>query len=75
MRPRTKLSGFDQELLRAIDQATTLRGPASSLFAVAVCRAGLDYCWAHYRLGVLEELGYVEVDRVGPGLPLLMRTL
>ena len=67
-----ELTHFDDDLLAAIRAAAGVDGAARSLFDVAVNRAGLDYSWAHYRLGALEALGYVQVERT-PGLPLVMR--
>jgi hypothetical protein len=75
MMPITQLSAFDRDLLEAIRAAAGADGTARSLFDVAVRRAGLDYDWAHYRLGTLEALGYVQVVRPGNGIPLIMRPL
>lgn len=69
-----ELTPFDQELMRAIQDCAGPDGVARSLFYVAVRVAGIDYAHAHHRLRVLEVLGYVHVDRPGPGLPLAMRT-
>jgi len=66
------LTGVDRALLAAIKEAARQDGSAVSLFDVAVRRAGLNYWWALYRLRGLELLGYVRVDRSGPGRPLVM---
>lgn len=70
-----QLTGVDEALLAAIHQAAGPDGSASSLFDVAVRRAGLNYWWALYRLRGLELLGYVRVERRGQGLPLVMHLL
>jgi len=67
-----ELTPFDEDLLAAIRAAAGDDGAARGLFDVAVRRAGLDYAWAHYRLGTLEALGYVQVERP-VGRPLVMR--
>ena len=67
-----ELAPFDQDLLAAIRAAAGDDGAARSLFDVAVRRGGLHYGWARYRLGTLELLGYVQVERT-PGLPMVMR--
>ncbi len=73
-RSLNELTPFDHELMRAIQDCAGHDGNAVSLFNVAVRHAGLHYRYAVHRLRVLEVLGYVHVDRPGPGLPLAMRT-
>lgn len=68
-----ELTPFDEDLLAAIRAAAGADGAAHSLFDVAVRLGGLHYGWSLYRLGTLETLGYVQVERPGPGLPLVMR--
>ncbi len=68
---RADLTPFDLALLGAIRASVDPQTRAvSSLFDLAVRRAGLDYSHAHYRLAWLELLGYVRVERQRPGLPL-----
>ncbi len=70
------LTPFDRELLGAIRaNADPKTGLACSLFDVAVRWAGLRYWYSLDRLGKLAALGYVEVRRAGPGMPLTMRPL
>lgn len=68
------LTPFDRQLLAAItDGADPETRAVSSLFNIAVNQSGLSYWWALYRLEWLEMLGYVQVERRGPGLPLTIR--
>lgn len=71
--PMPELTQVDHELLKAIRSNCGEDGAARSLFHIAVDCAGVSYDWAHYRLWVLESLGYVRVVRPGPGHPLVMR--
>jgi hypothetical protein len=70
----SELTRVDRAILDAIHHAADADGNASSLFDLAVRRAGVDYAWAHYRLRGLELLGYVRVDRCR-GLPLVIHLI
>lgn len=68
------MTPFDRELLAAIHAAADPETrTVTSLFSVAVTGSGLSYWWSLYRLEWLEMLGYVRVERRGPGLPLTIR--
>ncbi len=68
-----ELTPVDRELLRAISSNAGSDGSARSLFNIATRHEGIDYKWASLRLRVLEILGYVTVQRAGPGYPLVIR--
>lgn len=71
-----RLTPFDNALMDALRRAADPNtGLVRSLFNVSVRQAGLDYAWAHYRLGYLEVIGCVRVVRPGPGLPLMIWVL
>jgi len=71
--PMPELTSVDLLLLNSIRANVGADGAARSLFQIAVVDAGVSYEWAHYRLWVLECLGYVRVERPGGGRPLVMR--
>ena len=73
--PMPELTSVDLQLLKAIHSRAGSDGAARSLFKIAVEDAGVSYEWAHYRLWVLESLGYVSVERPGRGRPLVMRVI